>query len=170
MYTDERGANAIDGGSHFYHVYETADGKFAAVGAAESKFYDELVTRMGLNPEEIGSQMDRSSWPLAKERFAEAFRTKTLDEWCKELEGTEACFTPVLKLNEAAAHPHNQYRNTFVTREGMLQPAPAPRFSRTKPSIERPPAHPGQHTDEALLAWGFRDGELADLRAALAIA
>ena len=131
---DEPGTNILDTGAHFYDVYETADAKFVAVGPIEGKFYAELLRLVGWEHEDLPWQMDRTQWPALKERFAALFRTKTRDEWSALLEGTDACFAPVLSLAEAPLHPHNRARGTFVTRDGIVQPAPAPRFSRTKPS------------------------------------
>ncbi len=167
---DERGRNAVDGGSHFYTVYETRDGKYVSVGSIEDKFYAELLERTGVDPDSLPAQFDRGEWASATERFAAIFRTKTRDEWCELMEGSDVCFAPVLSLAEAPAHPHNRARETFVEVDGVVQPAPAPRFSRTVPGIRRPPARRGEHTDEALADWGFAPGEIAALRAEGAIA
>jgi len=167
----ERGTNLLDTGAHFYDVYETADAKFVSIGSIEPQFYAELLSLLGLTDDEtMPSQMDRRRWPEVKERFGEIFRGRTRDEWCEVFEGTDVCFAPVLSLDEAPQHPHNVYRGTFVERDGIVQPAPAPRFSRTAPEIQRSPAHAGQHTDETLAEWGFGDDEIAGLRAAGAIA
>jgi alpha-methylacyl-CoA racemase len=114
--------------------------------------------------------MDRSQWPVMKERFAALFKTKTRDEWTRILEGSDVCFAPVLSMREAQDHPHNRARGTFVEVAGSPQPGPAPRFSRTPPRIERPPPHAGQHTDSALADWGFAADEILRLREAKAIA
>ena len=167
---DERGRNAVDGGSHFYTVYETRDGKYVSVGSIEDKFYAELLERTGVDPASLPEQFDRGEWAGVTERFAAIFRTKTRDEWCAIMEGSDVCFAPVLSLAEAPAHPHNRARETFVEVDGVVQPAPAPRFSRTAPAIQRPPARRGEHTGEALADWGFSAGEIAALRAAGAIA
>lgn len=169
FWRDERGTNLLDSGSHFYDVYETADGRYVAIGALEPQFYAELLRLTGLDGEDLPAQMDRSQWPAMKERMAALFRTKTREEWCAVLEGSDACFAPVLTLAEAPAHPHNRARGTFVEVEGILQPAPAPRFSRTPGAIAGPPAAPGAHTDEALAAWGVSADEIAKLRSAGAI-
>jgi alpha-methylacyl-CoA racemase len=166
---ENRGANVLDTGAPFYDTYETADGKFVSVGALEPQFYAELVERLGLSGEDLPAQMDRSGWPNLRERFTEVFKSKTRDEWCELLEHTDACFAPVLTMSEARAHPHVRARGTVVELEGVQQPAPAPRFSRTPGSIQRRAAQPGQHTDEALTDWGFSDDELAKLRDAGAI-
>jgi alpha-methylacyl-CoA racemase len=167
LWTDERGVNLLDTGAWFYEVYETADGGHISLGSIEPQFFQEMVRITGL--EDVAGQMDRSTWPAMKERLAAAIRTKTRDEWCALLEGTDACFAPVLGAGEAAAHPHNRQRATFTEIEGVLQPSPAPRFSRTPPEIAGLPAAAGQHTDEALESWGFDPGDVAKLRDAGAI-
>ena len=164
-WTEERGANLLDGGAPFYDVYETADGRHLAVGPLEPQFYAELLRLVGLD-EDPSAQMDRSRWPATRERLAATFRTRTRDEWCRLLEGTDACVAPVLSMREAPGHPHNAARGTFTEVAGVVQPAPAPRFSRTPSAVARPPAHPGEHTDEALADWGFGADELARLRRA----
>ncbi len=164
----ERGTNHLDTGAHFYEVYETADAKFVAVGTVEPKFYAELMERLGLefDPD---AQYDKSRWPQEKERLATVFRTKTRDEWCELLEGTDACFAPVLTPLEAPDHPHNQARGTFLAPGGVPQPAPTPRFSRTPAAVPDPPMHPGDDTDGVLGRWGFETDEVARLRAAGAV-
>jgi alpha-methylacyl-CoA racemase len=169
IWTDDPGTNILDTGAHFYDVYETADAKFVAVGPIEGKFYVELLRLVGWGREELPWQMDRSQWPALKERFADLFRSKTRDEWSALLEGTDACFAPVLSLSEAPAHPHNEARATFVTRDGIVQPAPAPRFSRTVAEIQGSPPAPGEHTDATLADWGFDPDDITKLRAAGAI-
>jgi alpha-methylacyl-CoA racemase len=170
LWTDERGTNLLDTGAHFYDVYETADHRFVSVGSIEPQFYAELLRLSGLEGEELPGQMDRSQWPALKDRVAEVFRTKTRDEWCALMEGTDVCFAPVLSMGEAPAHPHNRRRETFVEVAGVPQPAPAPRFGRTPGAIDRPPPHFGQHTDDTLADWGFTAGEREKLRQAGAIA
>ena len=135
-----------------------------------AQFYAELLKRSGLEGEDLPPQMDRSQWPRMKERLRPLFKTKTRDEWCAIMEGSDVCFAPVLSMAEAPVHPHNQHRGTFVDVAGITQPGPAPRFSRTPPEISRPPAHAGQHTDEALAEWGFGADEIDKLREAKAIA
>lgn len=170
FWSDERGTNLLDTGAHFYEVYETADGRYVALGPIEPQFYRELLEKLGLADDPaFAAQMDRSRWPELKERLAAIFRTRTREEWCALLEGTDACFAPVLSLEEAPRHPHNVARGTFVEFEGVVQPAPAPRFGRTRPELRRPPAHPGEHTEEALRDWGFAPEEIEKLRAAGAI-
>jgi len=169
-WTPERGTNLLDGGAPFYDTYETSDGKYISVGAIESKFYAELIAKLGFTSEDLPDQMDRSHWIEQKERFGELVKTKTRDAWCEILEGTDACFAPVLSLEEASAHPHLRERGTFVEVAGALQPGPAPRFSRTPCEISGPPPHAGQHTDEALADWGIPAAEITRLRGSKAIA
>ena len=169
LWREERGANLLDGGAPFYGVYETADGRHLAVGALEPQFFAELLRRLGLDAGDLPDQLDRDGWPVLRERLAGLFRTRTRDQWCELLAGTDACVAPVLGLGEAPAHPHNRARGTFVDVGGVTQPAPAPRFSRTPPGPPSPPAPPGAHTDQALADWGVDPGELARLRAAGAI-
>jgi alpha-methylacyl-CoA racemase len=166
----ERGTNLLDGGAHFYDTYETSDGKFISIGAIEPKFYAELIARLGLASEDLPDQMDRSHWGEQRERFTALIKTRTRDEWCEILEGTDACFAPVLSLTEASEHPHLRERETFVEVAGALQPGPAPRFSRTPCRISGPPPHVGQHTDEALADWGIPADEIARLRGSKVIA
>ncbi|MGH7932472.1 MAG: CoA transferase, partial [Candidatus Binataceae bacterium] len=169
IWSDNRGDNILDTGSHYYDVYETGDGKYIAIGSIEGKFYAELLRLTGLQNEELPRQNERAAWPKMKERIAAVFRTKSRDEWCRIMEGSEVCFAPVLSMAEAPNHPHNRHRETFVDYNGVVQPAPAPRFSRTPSKIQRPPAQPGEHTEEALRDWGFSGAELEKLRGAGAI-
>jgi alpha-methylacyl-CoA racemase len=166
---EDRGVNFIDTGAPFYEVYETADGKWFAVGAIEPQFYAELLRVMGLEGEDLPAQMDRDRWPEVKERFAEVFRSRSRDEWTELFSGTDACGAPVLSPWEAHIHPHNTERHTFVEVAGVLQPAPAPRFSRTPSRIQRPPPVVGQDTDEVLRAWGIEAGRVERLHEAGAI-
>jgi alpha-methylacyl-CoA racemase len=167
----ERGTNLLDTGAHFYDVYRCADGEYISVGSIETQFYAELLRLTGLDADEqFAAQMDRARWPALKERVAEVFASKTRDEWCALMEHTDVCFAPVLTMSEAAKHPHNVERETFVELDGMTQPAPAPRFSRSTPEVARPPAHPGQHTREVLADWGIPADRIEALVAAGAIA
>jgi alpha-methylacyl-CoA racemase len=166
---DERMSNMLDGGAHFYDCYETQDGKYVSIGSIEPQFYRELLEKTGLAGEDLPHQMDRSGWPKLKERLAAVFKTKTRDQWCEIMEGSDVCFAPVLSLTEAPAHPHLRARGTFVDVDGAQQPGPAPRFSRTPGRIERLGPHPGEHTDAALEAWGFAGEEVSALRDAGAI-
>src|SRR5690606_21292458 len=153
IWNDERGTNLLDSGAHFYDVYETADGKYVSIGSIEPQFYAELLRLTGLEGETLPHQQDRTQWDAMKERLAAIFKAKTRDEWCQIMEGTDVCFAPVLSLKEAPQHPHNVHRETFVERNGVVQPAPSPRFSKTPGAIQRPPAFAGQHTDEVLAEW-----------------
>lgn len=164
----ERGTNMLDSGSHFYDVYETADGKFVSIGPVEPHFYAELLRRLGVAAEEM-PQMDMSRWPELKERLRRLFQTKTRQQWCDLLEGTDVCFAPVLSVAEAPLHPHNVARGSFVEIAGIVQPKPAPRFSRTPAEIQSPPARVGEHTEPALLDWGVAPERLAALKQAGAV-
>jgi alpha-methylacyl-CoA racemase len=177
IWTEERGTNLLDTGSHFYDTYETSDGRYVSIGSIEPQFYAELLRLTGLE-EHLGAkgkdlpfQMDSSQWPGLKAELAEVFATRTRDEWCEIMEGTDVCFAPVLTMSEAAKHPHNTERQTFVEYGGVTQPAPAPRFSRTPGSIQRVPSHPGQDTDDVLQDWLSMDASaLAALHETGAIA
>jgi len=170
LWLEERGVNMLDTGAPFYEVYETSDGKWFAVGAIERQFYAELIRLTGLADEDLPDQMDRQQWPAMKERFAAVFATRTRDEWTDTFAGTDGCGAPVLSPWEAHEHPHNRHRHTFVEVDGVIQPGPAPRFSRTPGAVQRPAPAPGQNTDEALTAWGVDGTRLASLRDAGAIA
>ncbi len=170
LWIDERGSNRLDSGAPYYGVYETLDGKYIALGSNEARFYNNTLALLGLDASTLPAQEDRTQWPAMRERFAAIFKTRTRDEWCAHFEGQEVCFAPVLSMAEAPAHPHLAARGTFVEFDGVLQPAPAPRFSRTPGAIQRGAPRPGQHSDEALADWGFSAAERATLRAAGAIA
>ena len=165
----ERGTNLLDGGAWFYEVYETADGRYVSLGAIDARSCAELVRLTGLADDVDGGgpvpdPADRSSWPAMKVRMAALMRTRTRDEWCALLEGTDACFAPVLDPGEAPEHPHLRARGTFTEVGGVVQPAPAPRFSRSAAAVSTPPPAPGAHTAEALADWGFSAAEIAALR------
>ncbi len=164
VWEEARGVNLLDTGAPFYEVYETADGRYLAVGAIEPQFYAALVKGLDLEAEELADQNDRAQWPAMKERFAAVIATRTRDEWVERFEGTDACVAPVLSPYEAHRHPHNAARATFVEVDGAIQPGPAPRFSRTPSRISRPPARPGADTDAALGAWGVGASERRALR------
>ncbi|MEV6702910.1 CaiB/BaiF CoA-transferase family protein [Streptomyces sp. NPDC051453] len=168
-WNDERGTNRLDSGAPWYDVYETKDGRWLSVGSSEARFWRNTLRILGLREEDMADQHDRSRWPETREKLAEVFSTRTRDEWCALTEGQEVCIAPVLSLTEAPHHPHLRDRRTFVEVEGVVQPAPAPRFSRTPGAIQSPPAEPGQHTGEVLGDWGFTADDLAALRAAGAI-
>ncbi len=170
FWEDERGTNMLDSGAHFYEVYECSDGRYVSVGAIEPQFYARLLEGLGEAAAKLPAQMDRARWPEGKEILREIFLSRTREDWCAIFEGTDACFAPVLSIGEAPQHPHNRARGTFVEVAGVPQPAPVPRFSRTPGAIQRPPAAPGQQTDEGLEAWGVGLAERTDLRAGGVIA
>lgn len=170
LWRAERGANLLDGGAPFYDVYETADGRYVAVGALEPEFYAELLGRLGLDERELPAQMDRERWPELRERLAAVFRTRSRQQWCELFAGSDACVAPVLSPGEAPGHPHNLARGTFARVGELLEPAPAPRFSRTPAAPPSPPPVAGQHSDEVLASWGgFSAEEITGLRATGAI-
>ncbi len=159
-----RGANLLDGGAHFYNVYATADDKFISIGSIEPQFYALLVDKAGLDPEAFGGKQRPGDWPGLGRRLASVFRSKTRDEWCALLEGTDVCFAPVLDYLEAPRHSHNRARETYVEIDGLEQPAPAPRFSHSV--CERPsaPHAAGADSDRILAELGFGEREIARLR------
>ena len=169
MWTDKRGTNLLDGGAHFYDTYETADGKWISIGSIEPQFYALLLKHAGIDDPGFQIQMDPSEWPKLKEKIAAVFKTKTRAEWCEIMDGTDVCFAPVLTFQEAIEHPHNVARETFVEIAGAMQPAPAPRFSRTNPDTPAPASEPGADTESALLDWGFGQAEIDALKAAEAV-
>ncbi len=161
---EERGVNVLDTGAHFYGVYETKDGKHVSIGSIEPKFYDDLLKATGLDNQELPEQMDKAGWANMKTRLAEVFKTKTRDEWDEIMLGSDICYAPVLSFSEAFDHPHNQARDSFVDVDGVRQPAPAPRFSRTETEVTSGPPELGEHTSEALGDWGFSAAEIDALR------
>src|SRR5947208_2841897 len=165
--THERGTNHLDTGAHFYNVYECADGRWISIAPIEGKFYAELLRRLDLDPAMLPPQTDRADWPQAQARLAALFKTRAREAWCDLLEGTDACFAPVLTTDEAPRHPHNAARGTYVEIDGIVQPAPAPRFSRTVPDLPMPPqpASRGDEAEAALAAW-LKPAEIAALRTA----
>jgi alpha-methylacyl-CoA racemase len=169
-WTDRRGENDLDGGAPWYSVYETADAKYVSVGAIEERFYRELLRRLGLDAEKLPDRRDRAGWPRLRERFAEVFRTKTREDWARVMEGSDACFAPVLSLEEAPQHPHNRARRTFVEVDGVVQPAAAPRFSRTPSRIQHGPAQTGAKVTDALREWGLPADEIAEVMKSGALA
>jgi alpha-methylacyl-CoA racemase len=169
IWQDARGTNLLDTGAHFYEVYETSDGGYLGVGAIEPQFYAELMRLLGLGDEDLSTQMDRTTWPAMKERFAAIFATRTRAEWEEVFAGSDACVAPVLSATEAPDHPHNRARGTFTEVAGVVQPAPAPRFLSTPGEIRRPPPNPGQYGDEALTDWGLSADDVAGLRESGAI-
>lgn len=167
-WSDKRGDNRLDSGTPWYDVYETRDDLWVSVGANEPRFYNDLVTRLGLAA--LPDRDNPANWPLIRAGFTTVFKTRTRDEWAALLADSEACFAPVLTMAEAPRHPHNVARGTFVEVDGIVQPAPAPRFSRSHATIRRPPPGAGGHEADALLSWGFTGDEIAALRANGALA
>ena len=162
---DERESNLLDGGAHFYGTYECSDGEFVAIGSIEPQFYALLLEKAGLAAEDFGDQNNPAKWPGLREKLAAVFREKTRDEWCALMEGSDVCFAPVLRFTEAPAYPANVARETYIDVEGVVQPAPAPRFART-PSTVRHGAHgAGEDTDGILTAMGFAEQEIQQLKA-----
>ncbi|WP_396655721.1 CaiB/BaiF CoA transferase family protein [Microbacterium sp.] len=161
---ESRADNLLDTGTPYYEVYETADGKWVSVGAMEPKFFANMVAAMGIDFDPA-DQFDRSAHPRLREQLSTAFRTRTRDEWVEALAAAEACFAPVLSPWEAPDHAHNVARSTFTESHGVVQPAPAPRFSRTTATIAGPPPLPGEHTADVLTGWGFSRGEVEALLA-----
>ncbi len=166
QWRDERGVNVVDGGSHFYNAYQCADGEWVSIAAAEPQFYAELRQKLVLDDPAFDAQMDQSRWPELKAKVAEVINRKTRAQWCEAFEGSDACFAPVMGLAEAPNHPHNQARGAFVDLDGVPQPAPAPRFSKTPGEVQGPPSAPGADNHAALSDWGLEPAEIAALEAA----
>jgi alpha-methylacyl-CoA racemase len=162
-WSDQRGANMLDGGAHFYDTYACADGKFISIGSIEPQFYAQLLSLAGVADPAFDAQMDPAMWPSLSEKIASVFLLRDRDGWCRLMEGTDVCFAPVLDMAEAPRHPHNIARGTFADVGGVVQPAPAPRFSRTAPEIGILPAIPGQHSAEVLRDWGWLDADVKAL-------
>ena len=160
----DRGTNLLDTGAPFYDVFECADGEFISLGSIEPQFYSELLRITEIDQSENPKQMDRAGWAEMKSKIGDAIKGKTRSEWEELMEGTDVCFAPVLSMDEAYAHPHNKERNTFIEIAGVMQPAPAPRFSRTPASVSSPPPHAGQHTEEVLAGLGLTKDEILMLR------
>ncbi len=163
--SNQRGENLLDGGAHFYDTYACADGKYVAIGSIEPQFYALLIKLCGIDDPAFQAQRDPHAWPLLKYRLADVFKTKNRAEWCTLMEGTDVCFAPVLDWDEAPQHPHNQARETFIDIAGVIQPAPAPRFSHSKAATPTPPAQPGEHSAAILADWGVPEASIADLAA-----
>lgn len=166
MWTEARRQNLLDGGAHFYDTYRCADGKWISIGSIEPQFYALLLEKTGIADAEFARQMDRGAWPQLREKLAAVIAGKTQAEWCEIMGGSDVCFAPVLDLDEAPKHPHNAARRTFVEVAGVVQPAPAPRFSETPGAIQGPPPAIGAHDREALADWGFSTAEIAALTGA----
>lgn len=169
MWSQERRANMLDGGAHFYDTYQCADGGWISIGSIEPQFYMLLLEKTGITDPQFQHQMSREEWPALREKLAAVILTKTRDEWCALMDGTDVCFAPVLNMDEAPAHPHNAARETFVEVGGVVQPAPAPRFSATPGRIQGPPPRIGGDNDTALSDWGFNAGDIEALKAAGAL-
>lgn len=170
-WSEERGVNLLDTGAPFYDTYETADEKYIAIGPIEPQFHAEFCALTGLDKEDLPPQMDEGGYPRWRERLTLLFQTRTRDEWDELLGGTDACYAPVLTMRESAEHPHLAARGVIVEDDlGVLQPAPAPRFSATPGAIQLGAANPGQHTDEVLIRWGVDESEIARLRSTGALA
>jgi alpha-methylacyl-CoA racemase len=166
QWSETRGANILDTGAPWYDVYETRDAKYVAIGAIEAKFYDELLSRLNLEGENLPGQYERARWPEMREIFRRTFKNRTRDEWCQVFEGSDACFAPVLTFSESRRDPHNAARGSFVEVGGVAQPAPAPRFSRTPGAVRRAPPGRGEGGLAALSDWGFSAAEVERLRSA----
>lgn len=162
-WSDQRGANMLDGGAHFYDTYACADGKYISIASIEPQFYALLLQLAGITDPAFEAQMDVSKWPELKVKCASLFKTRTRQQWCELMEGTDICFAPVLDMAEAPAHPHNKARGNFVDVDGVIQPAPAPRFSRTSPELGLPPATAGQHSAAILRDWGIAEDRISSL-------
>jgi alpha-methylacyl-CoA racemase len=159
QWSTARGSNMLDGGAHYYDVYETSDGKYISIASIEPRFYALLVEKAGLNREEFEDQHNAEHWPELKRKLEAVFKTRSRDEWCELMEGSDVCFAPVLDFQEAPQHPHNKVRGTYIEVGGMTQPAPAPRFSRTKPEVSHAPQRPGSDTDSVLADWEISIGK-----------
>jgi alpha-methylacyl-CoA racemase len=170
FWRNARGENAVDGGSPYYTTYPTQDGKYMAVGAVEKRFYDMLLQRLGLAGAGLPDQNDRGRWDELRARLAQVFASKTREEWTRVFEGSDACVSPVLDMEECVSDPHIAARGTFVRRDGAIEPGPAPRFSRTPAEISGPPVEPRADTRGALAAWGLSEGRIGELAAAGVIA
>ena len=160
MWKDERQSNLLDGGAPFFRNYETKDKNYVAVCALERRFFRALLDALGIKDIDPADQYNKAKWPDHHEIFEALFRTKSRDEWSAVFEGTDACVAPVLSLSEAPEHPHNRARRTFVTVDGVLQPGPAPRFSKTESEIQSPPTEPGEADRQVLADWGLSEAEI----------
>ena len=159
----ERGTNLLDGGAHFYGTYETSDGKYISLGSIEPQFYALLVEKAGLDAGRFSAQMEKGRWVEFKAELTGVFKTKTRDEWCDIMEGTDVCFAPVLALDEVHHHPHNVARNSFIELDGVVQPAPAPRFSRSEVGVSHGSRIPGEDTLTVLQEAGLGEAEISEL-------
>ena len=164
MWKDERRENLLDGGAHFYDTYQCSDGGWISIGSIEPQFYALLLEKTGITDPQFKNQMSRDEWPELGAKLAAVIRTKSRAEWCELMAGTDVCFAPVLTLEEAPHHAHNAARQTFVTIEGVVQPAPAPRFSATPGVVQGPPPAIGAHSETALADWGFAAADISRLK------
>ena len=169
FWSDERGTNVLDSGAHFYEVYETADGKYITIASVEPQFYAALLENLGEDAAGLENQWDMGNWPAFKDQLATVFRQRTRDEWDSFFEGADICYAPVLSLEEVRKHPHHQARETFLDDGDIWQPAPAPRFSRTRAEVQRPPAEIGAHSQEILAEFGFAQATIDSLLASGAV-
>jgi alpha-methylacyl-CoA racemase len=166
-WNEQRGTNLLDTGAPFYDVYACADGRYVSVAALEPAFYAELLRLLDLDASLSATQMDRSTWPTLRARFAERFLSRSAADWCNILEHTDSCFAPVLTMTEALQHPHNIARNTFVTADGIVQPAPAPRFSATPAAAPTAEDRDREKVTDAVLGEaGLSATDIRELRAA----
>ncbi len=163
-FSDQRGTNLLDGGAHFYNTYETQDGKHICIGSIEPQFYTLLIEKSGVDAEQFKAQQDNTRWLDYSAELSQVFKSKTQAEWCEIMEGTDVCFAPVLSVFDAPNHPHNQHRKTFVEVDGIPQPAPAPRFSRTQPEIRGSARQPGEDSEAILQDYGFGPDDINALR------
>lgn len=166
VWSEERGSNLLDTGAHFYDSYETKDGKHISIGSIEPQFYALLMEKAGLDKEKFASHMDSSKWDELREELETVFKQKTRDEWCEIMEGTDVCFAPVLSMSEAPEHAHNKARQSFVEINGVVQPAPAPRFSHTQVPTPKPPKPAGSETKAVLAEFGFSENDIERLSGA----
>ncbi len=169
MWTSERQSNYLDGGAHFYGSYECSDGLYISIGSIEPQFYQLLLELCEIEDDSFEKQRDPKSWPDLRDKLSHLFKTRTREQWCKLLEGTDVCFAPVLNLEEAPSHPHNVARKTFIEVDGVIQPAPAPRFSRTPGAVQSAAAVIGQHSEDILQDWHIDAERIQQLKSAGAI-
>ena len=160
FWREERGTNLLDGGAHFYEVYETADNKYISLGAIEPQFYAALLETLGEDAKHFQNQWDMDNWPAMQEQMSEIIKRKTRDEWDAVFDGVDVCYAPVLAMSEVRHHPHHQARGTFIDDGEYWQPAPAPRFSRTKAELQGPSARLGQHSEDILREFGFSETDI----------
>lgn len=166
---DERGVNMLDGAAHYYDSYETSDGQYVSIGSIEPQFYQLLIEKAGLDADEFAPQHDQTQWPVLKEKLAAVILQKTRAQWCEIMEGSDVCFAPILSMNEAPEHPHNKARESYLNIDGVVQPAPAPKFSRSNIDVPRAPSPSGGDTNTVLAELGYGEADIAALREAGAL-